>query len=88
MITECENNRESVLVEGVHLTPDEVARLMQKHPSIVPFIVFISNKLKHTERMAVRAKYLSLDPNHNKYVKNIGNIRIIQKFNLKRAEEF
>ncbi len=33
---------------------------------------------KHVERMAVRAKYMTLDPNKNKYVKNMRNIRWIQ----------
>ena len=33
---------------------------------------------KHVERMAVRAKYMTMDPNKNKYVKNMKNIRWIQ----------
>jgi len=46
---------------------------MRKHPSIIPFMIYISNEGKHTERFAVRAKYMTLDPTKNKYVKYISN---------------
>jgi hypothetical protein len=39
--------------------------LMKKHPSIIPFMIYISNEGKHTERFAVRAKYMTLDPTNN-----------------------
>jgi 2-phosphoglycerate kinase len=39
--------------------------LMRKHPSIIPFMIYISNESKHTERFAVRAKYMTLDPSKN-----------------------
>jgi 2-phosphoglycerate kinase len=38
----------------------------------------VSNEAKHRERFAVRAKYMTLDPTRNRYVKYIRNIRIIQ----------
>lgn len=37
-----------------------------------------SNEAKHRERFAVRAKYMTLEPTVNKYVKYIRNIRTIQ----------
>ena len=37
-----------------------------------------SNETKHRERFAVRAKYMTLEPTANKYVKYIRNIRTIQ----------
>lgn len=61
--------------------------LMKKHPSIVPFMIYISNEEKHLERFAVRAKYMTLDPAKNKYVKYIRNIRTIQEYLCKRAEK-
>lgn len=61
--------------------------LMKKHPSIVPFMVYISNEEKHLERFAVRAKYMTLDPEKNKYVKYIRNIRTIQDYLCKRADK-
>lgn len=61
--------------------------LMKKHPSIVPFMVYISNEEKHLERFAVRAKYMTLDPAKNKYVKYIRNIRTIQDYLCKRADK-
>lgn len=61
--------------------------LMKKHPSIIPFMVFIANEDKHLERFAVRAKYMTLDPSKNKYVKYIRNIRTIQDYLCKRADK-
>ena len=33
---------------------------LQRHPSVVPFLVYIKSEAKHVERMAVRAKYMTL----------------------------
>lgn len=60
---------------------------MKRHPSVVPFMVYIANEGKHLERFAVRAKYMTLDPARNKYVKYIRNIRIIQEYLCKRADK-
>lgn len=62
-------------------------RLMKKHPSIIPFMIYITNEGKHMERFAVRAKYMTLDPAKNKYVKYIRNIRAIQEYLCKRADK-
>lgn len=61
--------------------------LMKKHPSIIPFMVYITNEEKHMERFAVRAKYMTLDPAKNKYVKYIRNIRTIQDYLCNRADK-
>ena len=53
LIGTCEARSESMVVEGVHLSLNAVMRLMQKHTSIVPFLVHISNEAKHRERFAV-----------------------------------
>ncbi len=58
LIGACEGRRESMVVEGVHLSLNAVIRLMQKHPSIVPFLVHIGNEAKHRERFAVSAHML------------------------------
>lgn len=60
---------------------------MKKHPSIIPFMIYITNEDKHLERFAVRAKYMTLDPAKNKYVKYIRNIRTIQEYLCKRADK-
>ena len=60
LIGTCEARSESMVVEGVHLSLNAVMRLMQKHPSIVPFLVHISNEAKHRERFAVRSLDLLL----------------------------
>lgn len=36
--------------------------MMQRHPSVVPFLVHISNEAKHMERFAVRSKVMTLRP--------------------------
>ncbi|KAL0030556.1 hypothetical protein WJX79_004485 [Trebouxia sp. C0005] len=61
--------------------------LMQRHPTIVPFLIYISNEDKHKERFAVRAKYMTLDPAANRYVKYIRNIRTIQDYLCRRADK-
>ncbi|KAJ3672176.1 hypothetical protein LUZ60_006897 [Juncus effusus] len=87
LITSWEERKESVVVEGVHLSLNFVMGLMKKHPSIIPFMLYITNEEKHTERFAVRAKYMTLDPAKNKYVKYIRNIRSIQDYLCNRADK-
>ncbi|KAL6506412.1 hypothetical protein OROGR_024593 [Orobanche gracilis] len=87
LITAWEERKESVVVEGVHLSLNFVMGLMKKHPSIIPFMIYIANEEKHMERFAVRAKYMTLDPAKNKYVKYIRNIRTIQEYLCNRAEK-
>uniref|UniRef100_A0A7N0VBY7 Uncharacterized protein n=1 Tax=Kalanchoe fedtschenkoi TaxID=63787 RepID=A0A7N0VBY7_KALFE len=87
LITAWEERKESVVVEGVHLSLNFVMGLMKKHPSIIPFMIFITQESKHLERFAVRAKYMTLDPAKNKYVKYIKNIRTIQEYLCKGADK-
>jgi 2-phosphoglycerate kinase len=61
--------------------------LMKKHPSIIPFMVYITNEDKHMERFVVRAKYMTLDPAKNRYIKYIQNIRAIQEYLCNRADK-
>ncbi|XP_010279555.1 PREDICTED: P-loop NTPase domain-containing protein LPA1 homolog [Nelumbo nucifera] len=88
LITVWEENKESVVVEGVHLSLNFVIGLMKKHPSIIPFLIYISDEEKHLERFAVRAKYMTLDPSKNKYAKYIKNIRTIQDYLCRRADKY
>ena len=62
LIGACEARRESVVVEGVHLSLNAVVRLMARHASIVPFLIHISNEAKHRERFAVRARVTPSPP--------------------------
>ncbi|XP_020703170.1 P-loop NTPase domain-containing protein LPA1 isoform X1 [Dendrobium catenatum] len=87
LITAWENRKQSVIVEGVHLSLNFVMGLMKKHSSIIPFMIYITNEDKHMERFAVRAKYMTLDPEKNKYVKYIRNIRRIQDYLCNRADK-
>ncbi|KAJ6850533.1 P-loop NTPase domain-containing protein LPA1-like [Iris pallida] len=87
LITAWEDRKESVVVEGVHLSLNFVMGLTKKHPSIIPFMIYITNENKHMERFAVRAKYMTLDPAKNKYIKYIRNIRTIQDYLCNRADK-
>jgi len=79
---------ESIVVEGVHLTPDFMIEMVKKFNNCVPFLIYISNENKHRERFAVRSKYMTLEKRLNKYVENFASIRCIQKYLTKKAEEF
>ncbi|GAB4816083.1 hypothetical protein N2152v2_003129 [Parachlorella kessleri] len=87
LITSCEARRESLLVEGVHLSLNFVVKLMQRHPTIVPFLVHISNEAKHMERFAVRARAMTLRAEANRYVKYLRTIRVIQDYLCKTADK-
>jgi 2-phosphoglycerate kinase len=50
----------------VHLSISYVMKRAARRPSVLPFLVYIKNEAKHKERMAVRAKYMTLDPHMNK----------------------
>jgi hypothetical protein len=52
-----------------------------------PFLFLWSCQLKHRERFAIRSKYLTLDPSHNKYISSFSNIRIIQRYLVSKAEK-
>lgn len=52
---------------GVHLNISCVLKLLSRHPDVLPFLVHIASEDKHVERMAVRAKYMTLDPNKNRW---------------------
>ncbi len=70
---------ESIVIEGVHLSGEFAIGMMERHASVVPFLVHISNRDKHMERFAVRAKSMTLRPDSNRYVKHLESIRSIQE---------
>jgi hypothetical protein len=47
-----------------------------------------SNETKHRERFAVRAKYMSLSPEANRYIRYFRQIRVIQDYLAVRAARF
>lgn len=88
VLTMFEARRQSLVVEGVHLNTAELLALVQKHPTCVPFVIYISHETKHRERFAVRARHMTIDPQENKYIKHFDNIRIIQRHLCKHADRF
>jgi 2-phosphoglycerate kinase len=48
---------------------------------------FNNNYLLFNNRFAVRSKYMTLEAKYNKYIESIENIRYIQKYNIKKAEQ-
>lgn len=53
LVAACQARQESCVMEGVHLSINAIVRLMARHPSVLPFLVHISNETKHRERFAV-----------------------------------
>jgi 2-phosphoglycerate kinase len=88
VLTMFEKRQQSLVVEGVHLNTDQMMELVKKHPNCVPFVIYISNELKHRERFAVRARHMTIDPQENKYIKYFDNIRIIQRHLCKHADKY
>ncbi|EFA85558.1 hypothetical protein PPL_01517 [Heterostelium album PN500] len=86
LIDHYEKRNESLIVEGVHLDTRLIVRLVKKHPSCIPFLMYISNEAKHKERFAIRSKYMTLDPHQNKYTKYFKNIRIINDYLCQGAD--
>ncbi|KAF1782479.1 P-loop containing nucleoside triphosphate hydrolase [Phytophthora cactorum] len=86
VLTMFEKRKQSLVVEGVHLNTDDLLTLVKKHPTCVPFMIYISNENKHRERFAVRARHMTIDPQENKYIKHFDNIRIIQRHLCKHAD--
>ncbi|GMF20031.1 unnamed protein product [Phytophthora lilii] len=86
VLTMFEERKQSLVVEGVHLNTDDLLALVKKHPTCVPFVIYISNENKHRERFAVRARHMTIDPQENKYIKHFDNIRIIQRHLCKHAD--
>lgn len=61
---------DSIIIEGVHLTPIFMIKIMKRFKRVLPFAICIKKESKHKERFAVRSKYMTLDSRHNKYVEN------------------
>ena len=76
----------SIVIEGVHLSPEFAINMMRQYANVVPFLVHISNKSKHLERFSVRAKAMTLRPESNRYVKYLESIRTIQQFLRNQAK--
>ncbi|GLE00239.1 hypothetical protein PINS_up008966 [Pythium insidiosum] len=88
VLTMFERRQQSLVVEGVHLNTEQMLTLVKRHPTCVPFVIYISNELKHRERFAVRARHMTIDPQANKYIKYFDNIRIIQRHLCKYADKY
>ncbi|TYZ58757.1 hypothetical protein PybrP1_011551 [[Pythium] brassicae (nom. inval.)] len=88
VLTTFARRRQSLVVEGVHLNTDQMVELVRRHPNCVPFVIYISNELKHRERFAVRARHMTIDPQANKYIQYFDNIRIIQRHLCKHADRY
>ncbi|ELR15672.1 uncharacterized protein ACA1_377870 [Acanthamoeba castellanii str. Neff] len=88
IISKCESRRESLIVEGVHLEPELMIDLVKRHPTCIPFVVYINDDAKHKERFAIRAKYMTLDARVNKYIQYFKNIRIISQHLCRQATKY
>lgn len=87
VIADYNYRKESLVVEGVHLSVDIIKKLMKSFSSVLPFVIIIKDKDKHKERFAVRSKCMTLDPKLNKYIAYFSNICAIQKKFIAKADE-
>ncbi|ORY94208.1 hypothetical protein BCR43DRAFT_526577 [Syncephalastrum racemosum] len=88
MLTAFAERKESLVIEGVALSVDNIRKLAEKHPHCIPLVIYISNEHKHSERFAIRAKYMTVAPRANKYIKYFDNIRLIQSHLCQQANQF
>lgn len=80
-------NNKSLIVEGVHLNPPFIDKMLLTYPGqCIPFLICVKNPQNHQERFAVRSKTMSMDPAANKYIKNYQSIWEIQDMMIKIAE--
>ena len=87
LISSYHRKKVSIVIEGVHLDPRFIIKMMKKYTTVVPFFLYISNEAKHMERFAVRAKAMTLKPESNRYVKHLDSIRYIQNHLQTTASE-
>ena len=81
-----ERQNVSIIMEGVHLDVRFIMRLLSRHATVIPFLIYISNEQKHRERFAVRSKYMTLEPRNNRYIEHLDAIRTIQRYLVKHAD--
>ena len=84
LIQEFIERKKSIIIEGVHLTPDFMMKMTQKYENCFSFLIFISNESKHKEGFAERTRDMCLD---NKFIEVFKNIKNFQKFLVKKANE-
>ncbi|KAI8058143.1 hypothetical protein BDF22DRAFT_739546 [Syncephalis plumigaleata] len=65
---------------------ETVRRLLNRNESVIIEGVHLSVEAKHAERFATRAKYMTLEPRFNKYMKYFENIRMIQSHLCNEAD--
>jgi 2-phosphoglycerate kinase len=79
--------KESIIIEGVHLSCKNIKRLMERFDNCIPFLLYISNETKHMERFAIRSKYMTLEPRANRYAHHFSSIRLIQNYLVGNADK-
>ncbi|OUM65605.1 hypothetical protein PIROE2DRAFT_7361 [Piromyces sp. E2] len=88
IISMAQKRNESLIMEGVHLSMKSINHLIKRHKNCIPFLIYISSEAKHSERFAIRAKYMTLEPRLNKYIKFFKNIRTIQSYLCDSADKY
>jgi len=88
IISMAQKKNESLIMEGVHLSMKSINYLIKRHKNCIPFLIYISSEAKHSERFAIRAKYMTLEPRLNKYIKFFKNIRTIQLYLCDCADKY
>jgi 2-phosphoglycerate kinase len=75
----------NLVVEGVHLSPEIVARRYGNHPNVVPLVVYLSDEAAHRDRFRVRALGTSMRRPAEEYLAHFTQIRRIHDYILHSA---
>jgi len=85
-LSKSNEDKKILLVQGVHLTLENILRFKQACGCCIPFIIFVSDKDNHRKRFSSRTKNNSLDPAENRYVRYFENIRCISDYLCSEAD--
>lgn len=86
-------NKQSLIIEGVHLSTHVMKKLIKKYPNkIIYFLVYINDKETSIKRFATRTNNNKLPNNNknekvNKYIQNFNYISGIQSYLLQSSKD-
>jgi len=75
----------NLVVEGVHLSPEILARRYVDHPNVVPLVVYLSDESAHRDRFRVRALGTAMRRPAEEYLAHFAEIRRIHDHILESA---
>ncbi|MFW6064018.1 MAG: ATP cone domain-containing protein [Candidatus Natronoplasma sp.] len=75
----------NTIINGVHLVPGYLDIESEKGSYAFQYVLDVSGQSEHEERFKMRAEGSHRDP--DRYIENIDNIKKIQEYNIRQAEQ-